>query len=363
MYNSETRSGKVLTATYAQSRTRNEPINEVVQIKGQSMTHPVLSPNDEFADYEVYAYTFATNFPPPPSQAKNSYVRDALKNGLAFEKSLGTNPFKFGFIGSSDGHNGASAVEEDNFIGKLGIVDATPEIRMDETRKRPSKFWSAAGLAGVWAKENTREAIFEAMQRKETFATSGPRIKLRFFAGWDLAVDSLSGNAWVAEAYRNGVPMGSDLVSSSQLAVGSSPSFIIQAVKDSEGANLDRVQVIKGYLDKEGNPQEQIFEVSWAGDRTIDANGKLPAIGTTVDVATATYTNDIGAVSLQTTWTDPTFDANQSAVYYVRVLEIPTPRWTTYDAAALGVTPLSGVPNSTQERAWSSPIWYNGIDE
>ena len=358
MYNSETRSGKVLTAAYAQSRTRNEPINEVVQIKGQSMTHPVLSPNDEFADYEVYAYTFATNFPPPPSQAKNSYVRDALKNGLAFEKSLGTNPFKFGFIGSSDGHNGASAVEEDNFIGKLGIVDATPEIRMDETRKRPSKFWSAAGLAGVWAKENTREAIFEAMQRKETFATSGPRIKLRFFAGWDLAVDSLSGNAWVAEAYRNGVPMGSDLVSSSQLAVGSSPSFIIQAVKDSEGANLDRVQVIKGYLDKEGNPQEQIFEVSWAGDRTIDANGKLPAIGTTVDVATATYTNDIGAVSLQTTWTDPTFDANQSAVYYVRVLEIPTPRWTTYDAAALGVVPLSGVPNSTQERAWSSPIWY-----
>ena len=357
MYNSETRSGKALTAAYAQSRSRNEPINEVVQIKGQSMTHPTLSPNDEFADYEIYAYTFATSFPPPPSQPKHSYVRGALKDGLAFEKSLGTNPFKFGFIGSSDGHNGASAVEENNFIGKLGIVDATPEIRMDKTRLRPSKFWSAAGLAGVWAKENTREAIFEAMERKETFATSGPRIKLRFFAGWNLEVDSLTGNDWVTQAYANGVPMGSDL-NRPPSTVNRPPTFLIQAVKDSEGANLDRIQIIKGYLDKDGTPQETIFEVSWAGDRRVDDNGKLPAIGTTVDVATATYTNDIGAVSLQTTWKDPTFDASQAAVYYVRVLEIPTPRWTTYDAAALGLAPLSNVPAIIQERAWSSPIWY-----
>ncbi len=363
MYNSETRSGKALTAAYAQSRSRNEPINEVVQIKGQSMAHPALSPNDEFADYEIYGYTFATTFPAPPSQAKNSYVRAALKDGLAFEKSLGVNPFKFGFIGSSDGHNGASAVEEDNYFGKLGNSDATPEIRLDNNNLRPAKYWSAAGLAGVWAKENTREAIFEAIERKETFATSGPRIKLRFFAGWNLEVDSLSGNAWLDKAYTNGVPMGSDLVGSRQSTVGSSPSFIIQAVKDSEGANLDRVQVIKGYLDKEGNPQESIFEVSWAGDRRVDENGKLPAIGSTVDVATATYTNDIGAVRLETTWKDPTFDASQSAVYYVRVLEIPTPRWTTYDAATLGLAPLSDVPSSTQERAWSSPIWYNGGSE
>ena len=357
MYNSTTRSGNALTAAYAKSRSRNEPINEVVQIKGQSMTHPALSSNDEFADYEVYAYTFATTFPPPPSQPKNSYVREALKNGLVFEKSLGENPFKFGFIGSSDGHNGASAIEEDNFIGKLGIVDATPTIRMDTTRLRPTKFWSAAGLAGVWAKENTREAIFEAMERKETFATSGPRIKLRFFAGWNLAIDSLAGEEWVTEAYRNGVPMGSDL-NHPPSNVQRSPSFIIQAIKDGEGANLDRVQVIKGYLDNEGNPQEQIFEVCWAGDRKVDANGKLPAIGTTVDVATATYTNDIGAVQLQTTWNDPNFDSSQSAVYYVRVLEIPTPRWTTYDAAALGKAPFSDLPTSIQERAWSSPIWY-----
>ncbi len=357
MYDIATKSGKALTASYAQTRSRNEPINEVVQIKGQSMTHPVLSPNDEFADYELYPFTFSQGGIPPPSQPKHSYVREALGNGLAFEKSLGTNPFKFGFIGSSDGHNGASAVEEDNFIGKLGTADATPEIRMNELPLRPTKFFSAAGLAGVWAKENTRAAIFEAMERKETFATSGPRIKLRFFAGWNLEVDSLSGEDWVTKAYANGVPMGSDL-SRPPSTVNRSPTFLIQAIKDSEGANLDRIQIIKGYLDKEGTPQEQIFELSWAGDRRVEANGKLSAIGSTVDVATATYTNDIGAVSLQATWKDPSFDASQSAVYYVRVLEIPTPRWTTYDAAALGLAPLSDVPTSTQERAWSSPIWY-----
>ena len=358
MYDTKTKSGKTLTTSYAQTRSRNEPINEVVQMKGQSMTHPVLSPNDEFADYELYPFTFSSSGLPPPSQPKHSYAREALGNGLAFEKSLGMNPFKFGFIGSSDGHNGASAIEEANFIGKLGTADATPEIRMRELPLRPTKFFSAAGLAGVWAKENTREAIFEAMQRKETFATSGPRIKLRFFAGWDLEIDSLSGNGWLNNAYANGVPMGSNLVASSQSAVGSSPSFIIQAIKDSEGANLDRVQVIKVYLDNNGVSQEQIFEVVWAGDRKVDTNGKLPAIGNTVDVTTATYTNDIGAVRLQTIWEDPTFDANQSAVYYVRVLEIPTPRWTTYDAVALGLAPLTNVPTSTQERAWSSPIWY-----
>jgi len=357
MYDIETFTGKALTESYAQTRSRNEPINEVVQMKGQSMTHPVLSPNDEFADYEVYDYTHGSDFPTPPSQPKHSYVRGALKDGLAFEKSVGTNPFKFGFIGSSDSHNGASAVEEDNYIGKLGLVDATAEIRMNKTRPSPAKIFSAAGLAGVWAKENTREALFEAMERKETFATSGPRIKLRFFAGWDLAIDSLAGEEWVTKAYANGVPMGSDL-SRPPSTIHRSPSFLMQAIKDGEGANLDRIQIIKVYLDKEGNPQETIFEVVWAGDRRVDTNGKLPAIGSTVDVATATYTNDIGAIQLQTTWKDPTFDASQSAVYYVRVLEIPTPRWTTYDAAALGLAPLTEVPTSTQERAWSSPIWY-----
>jgi len=359
MYNPETRSGKPLTAAYAESRSRNEPINEVVQIKGQSMTHPILSPNDEFSDYELYAYSSSSSVTAPPSQPKHSYVRGALKDGLAFEKSLGTNPFKFGFIGSSDGHNGASAVEEDNYFGKVGLADPTPALRLNPPEPRLTKFMSAAGLAGVWAKENTREAIFEAMQRKETFATSGPRIKLRFFAGWNLEVDSLTDENWIKEAYENGVPMGSDLRSQVAGVKRQSPTFLIQAIKDSESANLDRVQVIKGYLDQEGNPQETIYEVVWAEDRVVDANGKLPAIGNTVDIPNATYTNNIGGVRLQTIWTDPDFDATQSAFYYVRVLEIPTPRWSTYDAASLGIAPLSVVPSTIQERAWSSPIWYS----
>ncbi len=358
MYN--TFNGNPITVDYAESRSRNEPINEVVQMKGQSMAHPILSPNDEFAEFELYPYTFSLKKPRPLSQPKNSYARDALKEGLAYEQSLGTNPFKFGFIGSSDGHNAGGATDEDNYFGKVGINDPTAESRLaDETYGNLSpKLKSAAGLAGVWAKENTREAIYEALERKETFATSGPRIKLRFFAAWDVDIDSLAGNEWVAKAYKNGVPMGSDLRSQGLGVRGLSPSFLIQAIKDSEGANLDRVQMIKGYLDNEGNPQEKIFEVIWAGDRTLDTNGKLPAIGNTVDIPNASYTNDIGAVSFQTIWTDPEFDASQSAFYYLRVLEIPTPRWTTYDAKTLGVAPPTDVPATIQERAWSSPIWY-----
>ena len=354
----KTRVGETLTVNYAQRRSINEPITEVVQIKGQSMVHPTLAPNDEFANFELYAFSPSTGGKLVPSQPKHSYAREALKNGIALEKSLGTNPFKFGLIGSSDGHNAASAVEEHNFFGKIGVVDGTPKTRLTPQERRNPRHRSAAGLAGVWAKENTRSAIFDAMQRKETFATSGPRIKLRFFAGWNLGVDSLSGEEWVTKAYQNGVPMGSDLVGSRQVEVGSAPNFLIQAVKDSESANLDRIQVIKGYFDQAGMPQETIYEVSWAGERKIDADGKLPAIGNTVDVAAATYSNDIGAVSLQTIWTDPDFDIGQSAFYYLRVLEIPTPRWTTYDAKTLGVAPLTDVPATIQERAWSSPIWY-----
>jgi len=361
MYN--TFNGNPITLEYAATRSRNEPVNEVVQIKGQSMAHPVLSPNDEFADFELYHYTISQKR--PFSQPKNSYARDALKEGLAYEQSLGTNPFKFGFIGSSDGHNSAGPTDEDNYFGKIGINDGTPEIRMDTISEKFSpKLKSAAGLAGVWAKENTRTAIYEALERKETFATSGPRIKLRFFAGWDMPIDSdsLVSDNWVTKAYQNGVPMGSDLRShpdSYREGVGSqSPTFIIQAIKDGEGANLDRVQMVKGYLDKDGKPQEKIFEVVWAGERAIDTNGKLPAIGSTVDIPNATYTNDIGAVSFQTIWTDPEFDATQSAFYYLRVLEIPTPRWTTYDAKTLGIAPPTDVPATIQERAWSSPIWY-----
>ena len=359
MYN--TFDGKPVTAAYAESRARNEPINEVVQMKGQSMSHPILSPNDEFANFELYQYTFSLVKPRPLSQPKNSYARDALKSGLAYEQSLGTNPFKFGFIGSTDGHNSAGASDENNYFGKIGINDPTPESRLAEKAysNLSPRLKSAAGLAGVWAKENTRAAIYAALERKETFATSGPRIKLRFFAGWDMNLDSLPGDDWVTTAYANGVPMGSDLVNSPQSSEGSSPSFLIEAIKDSEGANLDRVQMVKGYLDKDGNPQETIYEVAWAGNRAMDSNGKLPAIGNTVDIPNASYTNDIGVVRFQTVWTDPTFDATQSAFYYLRVLEIPTPRWTTFDAKTLGVAPPTDVPATIQERAWSSPIWYS----
>lgn len=356
MYDSETRSGKPLTLEYARNRSRNEPINEVVQIKGQSMTHPILSPNDEFAEFELYPYSSSFSVKAPRSKPQNSYVRGALKDGLAFEKSLGANPFKFGFIGSSDSHNAATVVEEDNYFGKIGLADPTPALRLNPPEERLTKYMSAAGLAGVWAKENTREAIFEAFERKETFATSGPRIKLRFFAGWDLGINTLSNEDWIREAYANGVPMGSDLSHSGERS--ESPTFIIRATKDAEGANLDRVQMVKGYLDESGEQKEKIFEVVWAGDRTIGNDGKLPAIGNTVDISNASYTNDIGAISFETIWTDPDFDPNQSAFYYLRVLEIPTPRWSTYDAAALGIDPLPALPTTIQERAWSSPIWY-----
>ena len=352
--------GKPLTAAYAQSRARNEHINEVVQMKGQSMSHPILAPNDEFADFELYPYTSSLKKPRPLSQPKNSYARDALKEGLAYEQSLGTNPFKFGFIGSTDGHNSAGASDEDNYFGKVGINDPTPESRLAEKSygTLPPKFKSAAGIAGVWAKENTREAIYEAMVRKETFATSGPRIQLRFFAGWNLEIDSLSDNDWIPTAYENGVAMGGDLKGQESGERSESPTFIIQAIKDAEGANLDRVQMVKGYLDDNGEPQENIFEVIWAGDRTIGTDGKLPTIGNTVDIPNASYSNDIGAVSFDMIWTDPDFDASQSAFYYLRVLEIPTPRWTTFDAKTLGVAPPTDVPATIQERAWSSPIWY-----
>lgn len=357
MYSLKTMSGNELTEEYAKMRMRNEPINEVVQIKGQSMSHPALAPNDEFADFEVYAYTFSTSVP-PPSKPNGSYVRQALKNGLALEKTLGTNPFKFGLIGSSDGHNAASSVEEDNHFGKLGNIDATPQVRVgNDDRFLRAKYFSAAGLAGVWAKENTRDAIFDALQRKETFATSGPRIKVRFFAGYHFNDATLDNENWLTDAYENGVAMGSDL-STGPRKLNSTPSFLIHAVKDAEGANLDRIQVVKGYLDANGNAREKIYDVAWGGDRKIGTDGKLPAIGNTVDVPKATYTNDIGAVELKTVWIDPAFDATQSAFYYLRVLEIPTPRWSTYDSFNLGMLPPGDVAKTIQERAWSSPIWY-----
>jgi len=356
MYDLQTADKKPFTKEYAEARSRNEPINEVVQIKGQSMAHPILAPNDEFADFEVFAFTFSTSVP-PPSKPEGSYVRNALQNGLAFEQKLGVNPFKFGLIGSSDGHNSSGAVEEDNYFGKFGSLDGDPKSRIigDDKRFLRAKYMSAAGLAGVWAEENTRDAIYEALERKETFATSGPRIKVRFFAGWEYNDNSFSTNDWVKNAYQKGVPMGSDLTKTSK---NESPSFLVWAVKDAEGANLDRIQVVKGWVDADGKTHEKIFDIVWSDNRELDAKGKLPSVGNSVNGKEATYTNDIGAVTLQSVWKDPEFDAAQSAVYYLRVLEIPTPRWSTYDAKAMGISPPKDVDKTIQERAWSSPIWY-----
>lgn len=356
MFDSKRFDGTDLDEKYAQSRALNEPIQEVTQIKGTSMAHPDLAPNDEFADFEIYNYTFATA-EPPKSKPDGSYVRQALKNGLKLEQDLGANPFKFGFIGSSDGHNSASPVEEDNYFGKLGNVDATPEVRIGASEEFVrSKYFSAAGLAGVWAKENTRDAIYQSMERKEVFATTGPRIQVRFFAGWNIENNIFDDENWVASAYENAIPMGSDLQSGNNEAA---PSFVIWAVKDNEGANLDRIQVVKGWVDENGETQEKIYNVAWSEGRELDANGKLSAVGNTVNVEEVTYTNSIGGVNLQTVWQDLDFDASISAFYYLRVLEIPTPRWSTYDAKKMGIEPMKERSATIQERAWSSPIWYN----
>lgn len=362
MYAMTTFDGSAMDPSYAQKRMRNEPVNEVAQNKGQSMAHPALAPNDEFADFEVYPYALGTGTPRRQGEIDGSYVRQAFKNGLALEKKVGANPFQFGIIGSTDSHNSASNVEENRAFGKSGTKDPTPEFRITDMVSGPRhRRSSVGGLAGVWAKENTRESIFEGIESKEVFATSGTRMKVRFFASWDFDTLSFAQSNWIASAYKKGVPMGGSL-SQNETNNAQSPSFLIWAIKDAEGANLDRIQVIKGWLDQDGNTQEKIYDVSWSDNRIKNQNGRLPAVGNTVDINTATYTNDIGAVKLETIWTDPDFDASSSAFYYLRVLEIPTPRWTTYDAMKIGVTPPKDVPATLQERAWSSPIWYQSVD-
>jgi len=354
MFGRETYDGRPMDKAYATLRSNSEPINEVVQIKGQSMSHPLLNPNDEFADYEIYAYTFAVGTP-PPSRPQGSYVRQALREGLKLEQDLGANPYNFGLIGSSDGHNSAGPVEEGNYFGKLGNIDGTPEIRMRSEggqRFLRSKYMSAAGLAGVWAQENTRDAIYDAMKRKEVFATSGPRIQVRFFGGEDLSDVDLASEDWTESAYKNGVPMGTNMST-----VNEAPYFVVWAVKDPQGANLDRIQVIKQWVDTDGGTHEKIYNVAWSGDRKIDELGDLDPVGNTVNVKEATYENTIGAISLEQIWRDPDYKKGESALYFMRVLEIPTPRWTTYDAKLLGIDIPDDLNATTQERAWSSPIW------
>lgn len=350
--------GNPLTKEYSQTRMRNEPLYEISQIKGTSEAHPDLSPNDEFADFELWDYTLAATADRPTNR-KGSYLRQALLDGIKSENEGKGNPFKYGIIGDSDSHNAAATVEEDNYTGKFAMEN-DPKHRLngvpgmaDKNNQQLREFGSG-GLAGVWAEENTRESIFAAMMRKETFGTSGTRLKVRFFGSFSYNKDVTNKEDWLTDAYATGVPMGSDLNGS-----GNSPTFIIHAIKEADGANLDRVQIIKGWVDSEGTTHEKIFNVAWSGERELDADGNLPSVGNTVNLSDATYENSIGNTSFLTTWTDPDFDSTQGAFYYVRVLEIPTPRWSTYDAIRTGLPIRDDIPSTIQERGWSSPIWYN----
>ena len=362
MWARTTSEGKPVDAAWARTRLLNEPVVEMVQIKGQSEAHPLLSAEDEFADFELWNARMSGKAMPPPSQPAGSYVRDALKTGLALGASIGVNPYRFAMIGSSDSHNANSPVEEDNYQGKLARLDGTPQQRLERlARNAPAvaagvgTAYSAAGLAAVWAEENRRESIYDALRRRETYATSGTRIALRVFAGWEFSPSLTEEPDFVALAYAGGVPMGGDLAAPP--AGSRAPRIAISASRDPEGANLDRVQVVKGWLAANGDTHESIHDVAWSGGRQTDpTSGKLPAVGSTVDVPKASFRNDIGAAELHAVWEDPGFDPAQPAFWYVRVLEIPTPRWSTYDAKTLGVPAPS--PATIQERAWSSPIWY-----
>jgi len=319
-----------------------------------------LSPSDEFADFETWDWdNIGRTQPKEDWMLEHEYARGALKLGLKFEDKLGANPFKFGMIGSTDGHNTISTTEEDNFFGKFPESEPGPE-RMENAMAN-NQLWQnwrivASGYAAVWARENTREALFAAMKRREVYATTGSRIVVRFFGGWNYHQDLVERPAYLDEAYANGVPMGGDLAAAPK---GQSPIFIAVASKDPDGANLDRVQIIKGWLDRDGSLQEKVYDVAWSGERRADpATGKLPAVGTTVNVESATYTNSIGAADLAAVWTDPDFDPKERAFYYVRVIEIPKPRWTAYDAAFFKLDLPDEIPMVVQDRAYTSPIWY-----
>jgi hypothetical protein len=358
MYGPLSMRGVAIDKEHATKRRRNEPINEVTQAKGQSMEHPELSPSDEFANFEMYEYIFNTEHGGNGvrSEPKGSYVREAFKDGLIHEKRIGVNPFKFGVIGSSDSHNSAGFYDNNNYHGKLGVSDATAKQRIEAKSLFGSNAdFSASGIAGVWAESNTREAIFAALQRKETFATSGPRISIRFFGGWNISDSLIENENWVKIAYQNLACMGSDL---KKRTGNGKPSFVIHAIKDVDGATLDRLQIIKGWLDVKGNTHEKVYDVAWSGARTPDANGKIAAVVNTVSSTDLSYDNATGKVEFKLIWKDPDFNENENAFYYARVLEIPTPHWKSYDYLIMKKPFPNGKPIITQERAWSSPIWY-----
>ncbi|PKI18214.1 hypothetical protein CXF71_00375 [Colwellia sp. 12G3] len=352
--------GSALDKEYVESRARWEPLYEVTQMKGDGESHPFLSPNDEFADFENWEFgnldlsEHKTN-----DMLAGEYGREALKTGLVLEEKFGTNPYKFGLIGSTDSHTSLATTEADNFFGKMSTMEPS-EARLTKPAMQGKDITInyravvSSGLAAVWATENTRKGLFDAMERKETYATTGQRIQVRFFAGWDYNQADLDGD-FVKSGYEKGVPMGGDLAAKTANA----PSFMVVGMKDPDAANLDRLQVVKGWMDTNGKTHERIFDVACSDNRSIVERRCDKLVGNTVDVKTATYTNDIGETSLKALWVDPEFDAAQNAFYYVRVLAIPTPRWTTYDAVRYGAELPTDVPATIQDRAYTAPIWYN----
>lgn len=347
--------GRPIDARYARERMRWELLMEITQVKGTSETHPVLSPNDEFANFEI-RNKLLTGQVMQPTPA--DYARGGLLRGMDMKQDIGENPYKFGFVGASDSHIGMTSVDEKNFLGKIATDTKLSARATSQAENLVFPAWdmSASGLTGVWAEENNRESIYKALKRRETYATTGPRISVRFFGGFNFNARDARANDIAAVGYRKGVPMGSDLTAAPR---NRAPSFLVHAAKDHVGANLDRVQVIKGWIDDNGNPQEKVYDVAWSGDREPAADGKVPAVGNTVDISTGFYTNTIGTAQLAAVWQDPDFDPARQAFYYMRVLEIPTPRHTLYDALALGI-PVedTGWVATIQERAYSSPIWY-----
>ena len=368
--------GNPIDSEYAGLRMRNEPLVEITQVKGTSDTHPLLSPNDEWADFEIMPYRIATTL---HSEEKGSYVREAYLNGLLMEQKMGTNPYKFGIIGASDTHTGAGSFDEDNFFAKVGILDSTSwlrgsvplpeeqaaaaeannmqaakEVEGEIYREGAQQFWSASGLAGVWAEENSRDSIFDAFRRKETFGTSGPRLRVRLFAGYDFPADLTNHADWVKQAYASGVTMGGDL----HARGGTAPKLAVWAARDTMSAPLQRLQVIKGAIVR-GELQETVYDVACSDNGTVDPDShRCPDNGAQVDLTNCSFPEDVGAGELSVTWQDPSFNPDQPAFYYVRALENPTCRWSTWDALRNGTAPRPDLHATIQERVWSSPIWY-----
>jgi hypothetical protein len=356
----KTYAGGEVDQNYVRLRAKWEPLYEVTQIKGDGEAHPALSPNDEFADYETWdKANLDLSVLKKPDMLQREYAREALKQGFALQKKLGINPYKFGMVGATDSHTSLATAEEENFFGKSTSVEPSAKRVEHPFVKSELAAWEgyqlvASGYQGVWASENTRGAIYDAMLRKETYATTGPRIPVRFFGGWEFDENDLRSRAPAFRGYEKGVPMGGNLPA----ATSDAPTFMVYALRDPIGANLDRIQIIKGWMEADGSLKEKVYDVDWSGDRRPDAKGKLPPVGNTVDIEAANWTNTIGASELATVWTDPDFDPVEPAFYYARVLEIPTPRWVLYDKVRFGIELPKEAELIGQERAYTSPIWY-----